>query len=499
MAKKVYSKEEIEQATQVDILQVAANLGFTLKKTGRTFSSGDKNQYRFYPESNSYHCFSDTLKGGGNVITFVKNHSEMKFPDIMDFLLTGEFPLAQMQEVKKENFDYFFREKEDFSKVKAYLVDERKLDAQLIDRLIERKFIRCDKYDQIVFPWNKSGLIVGASIQGTKYDPEKYGERGRFKGIARNSEHHFGFNVSIGKPDKLFVFESPIDMLSYWSLNKDIRNATFYSIDGATKFESVANFMRYSKDIKSIVYDKLYIGTDNDKAGIGFLKYFEGRFARPLVQNIIPDYYKVPQADYKQIKGLLAEKHSVLDWRLVAAVAKEGLFSLSKEEYPAGLSNLVEKLDAVGGDLDKYFEENQLPLVEKELIERTFQEYLAQENPMKHQVVKDWNEFLQNGEMLSDQHVERTFEEKQGWKQDYESKQDSLSVKAEEVNGKVFAKLYQSGAFAGAFEADSPKEMDELIQSYGFVAIDKEDVKKYGKQSKEMKKAKTTAKVEFSM
>ena len=39
-----------------------------------------------------------------------------------------------------------------------------------------------------------------ASIIGSEYNPEKYGKRGRFKGIARNSESNFGFNVTLERP-----------------------------------------------------------------------------------------------------------------------------------------------------------------------------------------------------------------------------------------------------------------------------------------------------------
>lgn len=239
----VYKKEEIDKAMNMSIVTVVESLGFPLKKTGKAYSHGENHKLRVYPDTNSYYDFS--TGNGGNPINFVQRQMETTFPRAMKYLLTGDFEEADHVEQPKEDFHYYFPRNSDSRVGKDYLINQRKLDATLVDFLFEKDRIRMDKLNQIIFPWQKNGLIVGATVQGTTYDPDKY-DRGRFKGIAKNSESNFSYNISIGHPDKLYVFESPIDLLSYWSMHKEIRNATFASTNGA-KEQAVHNTRFYLK------------------------------------------------------------------------------------------------------------------------------------------------------------------------------------------------------------------------------------------------------------
>ena len=123
----------------------------------------------------------------------------------------------------KEPFQYYFQHANTFQEARNYLVNERKISPVLVDTLHKKGFIQQDKYNQCVFVWSDTGKAVGASIIGSEYNPEKYGKRGRFKGIARNSESNFGFNVTLGTPNRLYVFESPVDLLSYWTMNPQLK------------------------------------------------------------------------------------------------------------------------------------------------------------------------------------------------------------------------------------------------------------------------------------
>lgn len=68
---------------------------------------------------------------------------------------------------------------------------------------------------------------VGASYQGTFIDYERFGERGTYKHIDKNSTANHGFNLKIGDPKQLKFFESSIDLLSYAALNRDQLNDTW--------------------------------------------------------------------------------------------------------------------------------------------------------------------------------------------------------------------------------------------------------------------------------
>lgn len=53
----------------------------------------------------------------------------------------------------------------------------------------------------------------------------------------------------------------------------------------------------------------------------------------------------------------------------------------------------------------------------------------------------------------------------------------------------VQADIFQTGQYAGSLEPSSLEEMEKLIHSYGFMAIDKEDYAKYSKEQAQQKEA----------
>ncbi|WP_232725687.1 toprim domain-containing protein [Bacillus sp. FJAT-44742] len=71
--------------------------------------------------------------------------------------------------------------------------------------------------------------MVGAERQGTQPMKDK---GGYFKGMA--VQEGGGFIIDVGKnPNKVAVFESPIDMLSYWSMKKErVRDTRMVSTNG---------------------------------------------------------------------------------------------------------------------------------------------------------------------------------------------------------------------------------------------------------------------------
>lgn len=94
------------------------------------------------------------------------------------------------------------------------------MDEEIVRGLIKKGMIQQDVLGQAIFVWNDAGRRLGATIQGIA--PDKNEPRGTVKKIAKNSQKHFGFNLTIGKnSDRILFFEEPIDALSYWSLNKD--------------------------------------------------------------------------------------------------------------------------------------------------------------------------------------------------------------------------------------------------------------------------------------
>ena len=91
---------------------------------------------------------------------------------------------------------------------RKYLIEQRKLSEQLVDQMIEKGDIYESKnYHNVVF-------VGRDKEQNPRYAAMRGTDENRYRGEARGSEKAYGFG-HIGTDEKLFVFESPIDLLSY--------------------------------------------------------------------------------------------------------------------------------------------------------------------------------------------------------------------------------------------------------------------------------------------
>ncbi|HGC6071026.1 TPA: hypothetical protein ACIZEU_003524, partial [Enterococcus faecium] len=94
--------------------------------------------------------------------------------------------------------------------------------------------IKQDKKGNVLFLWKKDQEIVGCTEQGTrKFFHEGKQKDVTWKKIQENSKEYSGFNVTFGQPDKMYFFESEIDLMSYITQKPEkAENATFVSMNG---------------------------------------------------------------------------------------------------------------------------------------------------------------------------------------------------------------------------------------------------------------------------
>ena len=135
----------------------------------------------------------------------------------------------------------------------------------------------------MVFKWKQQGEIVGADRQGTS--PMKDGRM--FKGIDRNSHGSAGFSVDIGKPNSIYLFESPIDALSYWSIKKEkLQNTRLVSMSGLKRQTMIDEIKRMGKEGHKV--NHITFCTDNDKAGREFANKYRFLLNRQICNIDIP-------------------------------------------------------------------------------------------------------------------------------------------------------------------------------------------------------------------
>lgn len=274
--------EKRDHAKTIDILTVANSLGIEIQKKGRTTTGVEHDSLVFDTNKNRFHWFSQDL--GGDVISFVQTFTDMDFKQAVDYLNSEDLSQATVQitEPVRKPFSYYLKDQEDFSEAYNYLVNERKLNPTLIEKLFREGLLVQSEYmpffpkDRTPYPcivakWERRGEIIGGTIQGLIDDPAAFGKRGRDKRIMANVESNFGWNYSVGTPRKMIVAESFIDLLSYWTLHPDLNDCMFVDIEGL-KENSVSEFLQYLYNDKGGNLDNgMVIAVDNDAAGQRFV------------------------------------------------------------------------------------------------------------------------------------------------------------------------------------------------------------------------------------
>ncbi|MBR5090830.1 MAG: DUF3991 and TOPRIM domain-containing protein, partial [Ruminiclostridium sp.] len=144
----------------------------------------------------------------------------------------------------------------DMKRIFAYLCQTRKIDAKTVGDLVHDGLLYQDKHGNAVFLHkNNIGEIVGAELQGTN-------SYKRFKGVAAGTTDSV-FCLNIGVPNRAYVFESAIDLLSFYIVadRTRIQNSVLVSMAGLKP-----NLLKQFSD-KGM---KLYSCVDNDEKGIKF-------------------------------------------------------------------------------------------------------------------------------------------------------------------------------------------------------------------------------------
>ncbi|WHY71257.1 toprim domain-containing protein [Fictibacillus enclensis] len=271
------TSDEISRAREIHLIDYLEAKGEPIKSEGarqRFYRHQEHDSLVF--KDNMYYWNSRQEKGVG-AISFAMMYYDMTFPEAVTDINGGEYKDRTLKkgEFRKETvaepFSYpDFLEVKDRTSVKNYLIVQRKIDPRIVDWLFKKDLLAQDKKQNAVFKWRENGgkgKIVGADRQGTIKMQNK---RGTFKQIMPNGKEHGGFTIDVGRPDKIIVFESPIDMLSYWSIKgRELQDARLVSMNGLkpkTVSQSHLEAAEEGYEIK-----KWVLAVDNDSGGLEFI------------------------------------------------------------------------------------------------------------------------------------------------------------------------------------------------------------------------------------
>ena len=233
-------RERVEIARSRDILDVANELNMELVRDGKDYRWKEHDSLVISLDKNKWNWFS--RHQGGDVIALVETIREINFNQAIDYLNDGTFKEFTAVEREKELFRYHLQPYEqDFVEARNYLKVNRGLSDETIDFFLEKgvlaqanAMLNNSVEPVVVFKTlSSSGEITGATLQGIEENWDKWPGRGYAKNIIRNSDGMDGLHVDIGKPNRLIFTESPIDLMSYYEINKDtLQDVRLISMDG---------------------------------------------------------------------------------------------------------------------------------------------------------------------------------------------------------------------------------------------------------------------------
>lgn len=250
-----FSESQKEQARRTDLVELLRRQGETLKRSGKEWEWKDGSQKVTIRGNLWFHQYD---RIGGDAIDFVCRFYNKDYVEAMEFLLgNSSGTLIISPPVVKEQKSFKLPPRNDnMRRVYVYLVKHRGIDSEVLNAFVRANMIyeSADYHNAIFVGYDKNGIPRHAHKRGT-------GQNSTFKGNIDSCSPEYSFHWN-GRSDRLYLFEAPIDMLSFISLHKE--NWKIHSYAACC---GVADYVMWQmlKDNSNI--NSVCLCLDNDEAG----------------------------------------------------------------------------------------------------------------------------------------------------------------------------------------------------------------------------------------
>ena len=261
-----YTEEEKQLANSVDLAGFLRLRGEKLERVGREYKL-------IYTDGTGSHD-SITINGstwydhknqiGGGAIRFMRHHYGMDFQTAMHELLGKNFSAVSIpvsKDIPKDKTHKEFKLPErnsDMHRVFAYLIKHRHISPDVVTFFAKNHTLYEDKeHHNAVFV---SVDEKDVPRQAHKRSANSFGKS--FRQTVEGSDTKYSFS-HFGKSGKIYIFEAPIDMLSFITMfPNNWQNHSYIAMNGVYE-NAVLTALENHPDLCEIV-----ICTDNDEGGI---------------------------------------------------------------------------------------------------------------------------------------------------------------------------------------------------------------------------------------
>ena len=261
-----FTEEQKVMANSVDLAEFLRMRGEKLERVGR------EHKLIYYDGSGKHD--SITMSGsrwfdhknqvGGGAIKFMQEFYDMDFQTAVQELLGQTVtslshapPKAVVHEEKTKEFK-LPKSNENMHRVFAYLIKQRFINPEIISFFARNHTLYEDKehHNAVFVGLDENGVPRQASKRSTN----SFGKT--FRITCEGSDTRYSFS-HFGKSEKLFVFEAPIDMMSFLTLYpQEWQKNSYIAMNGVYE-NAVLTALKNHSNINEIV-----LCVDNDEGGI---------------------------------------------------------------------------------------------------------------------------------------------------------------------------------------------------------------------------------------
>lgn len=262
-----FTEEQKLLAGSVDLPTFLARQNVALKRSGREWALESDPYIKIHGNN----WYDQAERRGGNAISFVKRFYNLEYPGAVKMLLGDAYnytiehvPTAQPPKGKKAFT--LPPAHTNMRRVYAYLIQQRKIPAWLVSNFAKAGIL----YESAI-P-SKDGtkeyhnaVFVGRDGKGVSKHAQMHGLASAgdsWHSIIEGSDAAYSFHHT-GASDRLFVFEAPIDMLSFIALHPDNWEQNNYVALCGLSEHALLRMLELNSQTKQVVFC-----LDNDARGI---------------------------------------------------------------------------------------------------------------------------------------------------------------------------------------------------------------------------------------
>ena len=250
-----FTKEQREQARRTDLANFLISHGEKVKKSGSEYEWLDGSQKVTIRGNLWYHQYEQK---GGDAVDFVRRFYNKDYAEAVEMLLNNcDGQIITSSPIEKDHKPFELPPRNDrMSRVFSYLLLTRGIDKDVLYEFVRKEMLyeSADFHNAVFVGYDSSGKPRHAHKRGTVMSNP-------YKGNVACSQPEYSFHFN-GTSDKIFLFEAPIDMLSYISMHKENWQEHSYAASCSASDRVLFQCLKDNPNIKNV-----FLCFDNDEAG----------------------------------------------------------------------------------------------------------------------------------------------------------------------------------------------------------------------------------------